>query len=195
MTLRYIYAEVSGQIRAASETPKDYANIYSVYEINTDVEEQNLGYTHYIYEGQLLAKPIRPSIYHIFDYTTKTWIDPRTLEDVKTIRKQYINEERLKANQAYFVFAGKQIAADPLSRSDIDATNGYVSLMGTLPDPWAGGWKTLDNTYVAIPNVDVWKLFYSSMVTQGTTNFIHAQDLKQQIDAATTIPEVEAVTW
>lgn len=36
--------------------------------------------THYIESGEVVSMPTRPSNNHVFDYTTKQWIDPRTNE-------------------------------------------------------------------------------------------------------------------
>lgn len=131
----------------------------------------------------------------VFDFKTKSWLALGLTEDVRSQRRDYINAERLKANQGSFTYAGKQISTDALARSDIDAVNGLVSLLGAMPPGWVGGWKALDNTYVSIPDVDSWKAFYGAMVSQGLSNFAHSQTLKAQIDAATTVEEVNAIVW
>lgn len=152
-------------------------------------------YYHDFATGTLVKIPIKPSNDHVFNYVTKQWEDQRTLEQVKRAADQRINAARLQANQTSFTYLGKEIAADPLSRSDIDAINGEVANAGAFPAGWPGGWKCIDNTYVAITTVDDWKAFYTAMVNQGLVNFAHAQTLKAQIAAATTIAEVEAVQW
>lgn len=44
----------------------------------------------------VVAMPPRPSTYHVFDYTNKTWVDARTIEDqkiiVKSLRNRYLDE-------------------------------------------------------------------------------------------------------
>lgn len=116
-----------------------------------------------------------------------------TLADLKAAKNAAINAARLKANQSNFTFAGKQIATDPLSRSDIDGAHGIIVATGTLPAGWPGGWKAADNTICQISDVPTWLAFYGAMVAQGTANFAHAQTLKAQLAAATTPEEVEAV--
>lgn len=117
------------------------------------------------------------------------------LPTLKAAKNEAINAARLAANHGTFPHAGKLIASDPLSRSDIDGINGYVSLFRTLPRDWPGGWKATDNTYVPIADVAAWKAFYTSMVAHGNANFAHAQTLKAQLAAATTAAEVEAIQW
>lgn len=145
--------------------------------------------------GALVTLPPRPSQHHVFNYATKQWEDPRTLADHKAVKNDAINEGRSRANQTSFTYEGKQIAVDQLSRGDIDGAHGDW-LIGNVPADWPGGWKTMDNTYVAIPDQATWFLFYKAMTAQGTANFVHAQTLKAQLAAATTPEEVEAVpSW
>lgn len=120
---------------------------------------------------------------------------PIDLAALKAAKNADINAARLAANFSTFQHAGKVIACDQLSRSDIDGTNGFVSLYGSLPPGWPGGWKAVDNTYVPISSVDDWKAFYSSMFAAGNANFAKAQDLKEQLEAATTPEEVQSITW
>lgn len=117
------------------------------------------------------------------------------LLSAKTQKNAEINEARLKANFSTFKHLDKTFACDQLSRSDIDGTNGFVSLYGSLPPGWPGGWKAVDNSYIPITSVNDWKAFYSSMFTQGNANFLHAQSLKTRLEQATTVQEVQAITW
>lgn len=117
------------------------------------------------------------------------------LNVVKEAKKMEINLARLSANQTSFTHATKEIACDPLSRGDIDGTQGYVINANALPAGWPGGWKTIDNSYVVISTVDDWKSFYTSMYMQGLYNFGKAQTLKTAVDNATTAAEVAAIGW
>lgn len=149
----------------------------------------------YYYTGyEFLQKPECPGPHHSWTKATG-WADLRNIEYVKAERRDYINKARSIANQASFTYDGKEIAADRLSRSDIDGVHGYITMVGSFPTGWPGGWKAMDNTYVQISTTAEWVSLYTAMVNQGTINFGKAQSLKQQIDAATTIAEVEAVVW
>lgn len=142
------------------------------------------------------AEPINPREWRVVDGALQPYTPPPpTLDQVKAAKNAEINAARLSANRGTFTFQGKEIACDELSRSDIDGANGIITLTGALPAGWPGGWKTVDNDYVAIPTVAVWTQFYAAMVAQGTANFTKAQTLKAQVAAATTAAEVEAVTW
>ncbi|MHB8123990.1 MAG: DUF4376 domain-containing protein [Desulfuromonadaceae bacterium] len=134
---------------------------------------------------------------HIGDFWDGSVFSSPTVDitALKLAKNADINAARLAANFSTFPHAGKAIACDQLSRSDIDGTNGFVSLYGTLPPGWPGGWKAVDNTYVPISSVDGWKAFYSSMFAAGNANFAKAQALKTQLEAATTAAEVQAIVW
>lgn len=114
---------------------------------------------------------------------------------LKAAKNEEINAARLAANFSTFTHAGKAIACDQLSRSDIDGTNGFVALYGALPPGWPGGWKAVDNTYVAIATVADWKAFYASMFAAGNANFARAQALKGLLAAADTAEAVAAIRW
>ena len=146
-------------------------------------------------KGEVAPSNHGPSHEHTFDWDVFEWRDKRTLSDMKIERSEIINQARAKANQSSFTYNGKQIAADRLSRSDIDAVLGAVTLNNEMPAGWLGGWKAMDNTYVSIPDVATWKVFYTAMVSQGTANFNHSQRLKARLEAATTNAEVEAIVW
>lgn len=120
---------------------------------------------------------------------------PPTLEQLKAAKNTQINAARLTANRGTFAHGGKTFACDELSRSDIDGVTSFVTLSGSLPPGWPGGWKAVDNTYLAISTVDEWRQFVASMVAAGNANFAHAQALKAQLAAATTAEEVAAITW
>lgn len=118
-----------------------------------------------------------------------------SIANLKTAKNNEINLARATANTSTFQYSGKTFACDQLSRSDIDGINGYVAIYAALPAGWPGVWKAVDNTYVLIPDVATWKLFYSAMVAAGNANFAHAQALKAQLAAATTAVEIAAVQW
>lgn len=117
------------------------------------------------------------------------------LAPLKLGKNAEITAARLVANRGSFDHSGKTFACDELSRSDIDGVNGFVSLTQSLPPGWPGGWKAVDNTYLAIANVAAWIAFYGAMVATGNAHFAKAQTLKTQLAAATTPEEIGAIQW
>lgn len=117
------------------------------------------------------------------------------LEARKSDKRAEINAARLAANFSTFTHAGKVFACDQLSRSDIDGTNGFVAIYDALPPGWPGGWKAVDNTYLPIATAADWKAFYSSMFATGSANFAKSQELKAQVESATTAEEINSIGW
>ncbi len=113
----------------------------------------------------------------------------------KSVKNLQINEWRMQANFTSFPHAGKHIACDELSRSDIDAVAGSISLTDAFPAGFPMGWKAIDNTYIALPDTDAFKAMYASMTAQGSTNFARSQALKAQVAAATSQAQLDALTW
>lgn len=134
--------------------------------------------------------------------TVRAAIVPPTAQDIaaelaaaKATKNTQINQWRATANQTSFTHSGKTIACDALSRSDIDAVANSIALTGSFPVGFPGAWKATDNTYIMLPDVDAFKAMHSSMTLQGTINFGHSQDLKAALAAATTVEQVNAITW
>jgi hypothetical protein len=155
-------------------------------------------------EANVAGWKVYPS-QHVIDWTGPTkfhklkwingdarWVDGRALEQLKAHKNAEINAARLAANRSYFVYLGKKVACDELSRSDIDAVNGVVTLLGIVP---IAQWKTIDNTYVPISDKAAWIQFYMAMVQQGQQNFDHAQSLKVRLEAAEDAESVAAIVW
>ena len=120
------------------------------------------------------------------------WVETASLVKLKADKNTYINSSRLVANRSTFTFSDRQVACDELSRSDIDAVNGVVSLLGSVP---ITEWKAVDNTYIPVPDKVTWVNFYLAMVQQGQQNFAKAQALKAQLADATTVEQVAAIVW
>jgi hypothetical protein len=122
-------------------------------------------------------------------------LPPKSIDQLKFDKNAEINAARLHANQSTFMHSGKVFACDKLSREDIDGINGRVATRGAFPDGWVGGWKAVDNTYIAITTIAQWNDFYDSMIAQGLANFAKSQSLKTSLAAATTAEQVAAITW
>ena len=188
-----IFEKATGKVLQITEGSEESFSGFATD--TTDYIESDMSGTMYVSDGQIFQATEAPSIYHIFNYATKQWEDPRTLDDLKAVKNIEINKARLQANQSSFTYGSYQISCDALSRSDIDGINGIVTLTDAMPVDWIGFWKTADNSYVAIPDAATWTLLYSAMVAQGQTNFAHAQELKALVASATTEAELDLIVW
>jgi hypothetical protein len=121
--------------------------------------------------------------------------DAQALSDQRTAKNDQINAWRAEANLSTFPHAGKQIACDALSRSDIDGVANNIALSGGFPSGFPMAWKATDNTFIQLADVDAFKAMYASMTAQGTENFNHAQALKARLAAASSPEEIAAIAW
>jgi len=125
-------------------------------------------------------------------------IEARSVVDIemmKAAKNEQINGWRAAANTSTFSHAGKDFDCDALSRSDIDGVANHVGLFQDFPTGFLGVWKAADNTMLEVPDVDAFRALYASMTAQGAANFMHSQELKAQLAAATTPEAVAAITW
>ncbi len=90
----------------------------------------------YVDAGAPIAMPPRPSDYHVFDYTTKQWVDPRTPETEWPL-------VRAKRNQLLQASDWTQLPDVPLATKDAWAA--YRQAMRDVtgqPDPFNIVWPT-----------------------------------------------------
>lgn len=181
---------VLGEHLVSPTTCFDVSNTTHTLQVVEANPEYVAGYWKYV-EGSW-----QPIIQEAWDTYKQTVVSDK-LAKAKIAKLALINEWRLRANEVSFVFNGKHIAADITSKFDIVITHGEVLSLGTMPPSWSSisGWKTMDNSYVAIPDVATWKTFHTALFNQGLTNFAYAQSLKAAVTAATTVDQVESIKW
>lgn len=196
MTKWYIYNEAGIFTGGSVDCPESHLdqNVpegYGCYMGEVDPLSQRID----IESGELMEyQPPQPSANHQWT-EQKRWVYVDTLEDIKIKKQAAITAAYLLANVTSFTFQGKEIQANEHSMKQIYITDSGITRRGGLKPNWLGFWKTLDNSYVAIPDVATWNAFYDSIEETGTANYLKAQVKKARISAATTIEEVDAITW
>lgn len=134
-------------------------------------------------------------VWAVVDTGRLAQITNETLSQLKTAKNLQINEWRSQANRSTFPYAGKVIACDELSRSDIDAVAGSVAMNNAFPAGFPNAWKATDNSYISLPDIAAFKAMYNAMTLQGTLNFAHSQQLKTALASAQTAQEIDAIKW
>lgn len=114
---------------------------------------------------------------------------------LKAQKNDEINHARADANSTSFVHAGHTISCDQLSRGDIDGQANHIALFGEFTPDFPGLWKTEDNEYIPMPNVEAFKAMYQSMTIAGTANFNRSQALKEELADAETAEEISQIVW
>lgn len=85
--------------------------------------------------GWVTPPPKPEGIWYTFDYVSKQWIDPRSLDDVKTQKWEEIKAQRDQLEFGGFVFDGHLYDSDQVSQSRImGAAAAGIDQIWTLAD-------------------------------------------------------------
>ncbi|QOW45801.1 MULTISPECIES: DUF4376 domain-containing protein [Acinetobacter] len=71
------------------------------------------------YAGWWRKMPEQPSLFHIFDYESKTWVDQRSIEQIKDQKWSEIKTEREATEYGGFSFLDHVFDSNPVSQSRI----------------------------------------------------------------------------
>lgn len=117
-----------------------------------------------------------------------------TLEEVKAAKRSGINNTRNTLETTGFNYNGKTFDSDQRSadRIQVAALAAQAALMAG--QPFSIDWTTADNSTVTLDALGVLGMLQTFAV-HGATLHETAKALKAQADAATTIEEVEAISW
>lgn len=75
----YVYNN-SGKILTRALAPLQEVRIVHPLENIIELPENVDDSLYYIFDSNLVEKPPKPSEYHVFNYSTKQWEDPRTID-------------------------------------------------------------------------------------------------------------------
>lgn len=147
-------------------------------------------------DGVFSPKPEMPGRFHVFDEEQFAWILPSDhIETAKESAKERINAAWKHAEQQPFLAYGKTFDADDKAVQRIlGAAQGALvaKLLGVAMSPIE--WTCADNSKLLM---DVDMLATVPIVVAQAADTLHrrCRTLKAQIDAATTIDQIDAVVW
>lgn len=198
MKIYAIYNKITGQIIQSCQTI-DYESLAPILNNNVDAIEcstfiESDKFYVDVNTNTFVEFPPKPASYYTWDWSTHTWIDPRTLQQVKDEKWEQIKHDRDAAIAAPLSTSYGVFDADANSRANIANAVLYLQTLEQQGTPGTVDWTLADNTTIT--------LNYQEMSTVGLllgqrTNSAYdtARALRAQIDAATTIAEVEAIHW
>ena len=128
------------------------------------------------------------------NYTTKQRIDPRTLDDHKSAKWKEIKRQRDVAEFATFTYNNMEFDGDLDAQRRLTA---YISVSKSsiaAGQPFEAEFTLANNTNVTLTAQDFVGIELAKVQAVAAT-FNHASALRAQIDAATTVQEVEDITW
>lgn len=118
-------------------------------------------------------------------------IDFRNLSQAKSEAWNALKTEREIRMKGTFTHAGHTFDIDPvnLSGASIDAREAIIA-----GEPWTQMWVLADNSVITLTAAEMIALARAAK-TVVSNLWATSQYLRGLIEAATTIPEVEAITW
>lgn len=149
---------------------------------------------YYISNYRPVEIPPQPSPAHVFDYATKTWIDPRTIADLRAEAWARIKSARDAAERGGMTFDGSTFDTDVLSQQRIAGAVQMAQLALAAGTPWSIEWTLLDNT---VRSLDANQMIGVgvALATHINAQHVKARGLRALIDAATTLEQLEAIQW
>ena len=142
----------------------------------------------YVQNGEVI-KIVAPSESHQFDYVIKTWV--LNLSEAKTQAKDRITKARDTEESNGFVAYGKVFDSDLAAIQRISVA---VQAANAVGESFTVVWTCKDNTTITLDHAQTLAL-PAFMADVANTLHIKARSLKDQIEAATTLEEINAIVW
>ena len=142
------------------------------------------------------VKPAQPDKYHVFNYVTKQWIDPRTLDDLKATKWEEVKRWRADATVApqlvtrFGVFDGDAAGVNNIKSAVLGLRE--AAAIGAAPSTIT--WTLYDNSAVELTPNELSEVAVM-LLARGNVAHVRARVLRLQIEAATTAAELDALAW
>lgn len=147
----------------------------------------------YVHDGALVKFPYKPSSKHVFNFSSKQWEDPRTLDDFKAEKWGQAKAHRDAAEFGLFEWAGHSFDGDEAAQRRINlAVMGAQAALIAGDTAWSVDWTLADNTSLTLSASDM-----IGVANALGANIAQAHALarvkRQQIEAAQTVAELDAL--
>lgn len=172
--------------------------------VHTDVVLEGIGTnsTHYVSNGnivaytgpQLAAKAAIPPYPAAWDNSAFAWIDQRSLDDAKAATWAAVKTGRDAELYDSFVWDGSRFDSDQVSQTRIQGAVQLATIALSQGQNISIDWTLYDNTTRTLSATDFVQLGVA-LGTFVTTLFAAGVTLRDQIVAATTVQQVDAIKW
>ena len=177
----------------AAFTSGDYYNSLLCQEFDYSMQDAVAIATLYWKEGWR-TRPDKPFPIFVWDNELEQWVDPRTLQDFKTAQWAKVKQARALAESAGFTYDGSVFDSDAQSQARINGAVTLALIAKQANQPYTITWTLKDGTLRTL-SADEMIAVGLALGTHVQTGFNKGQQLQQQINAATTKEEIEAITW
>ena len=145
--------------------------------------------THYIQNGVAVEKPEQISPSHEWDWPTFSWV--LNLSTAKAQAKDRITTARNRAVASGFTAFGKVFDSDSTAVQRISVG---VQAANAVGESFTVEWTCADNSTITL-DYAMMQALPAFMADVANTLHVKARTLKDQIDLATTLEEVQTITW
>jgi len=152
--------------------------------------------TLFLQDGKIIEvhRGVQPATYFVFNYTTKQWEDPRTLDDLKAAQWAKIKAAREAAINAPLETPYGTVDSGPDDRGNITDAVMLLQTMESLGTPITIEFTMFDNTPITLTTAQM--VHIGLLLGQKVqAAYVRSQACRAAINAATTKEEVEAVVW
>lgn len=137
------------------------------------------------YKGWWVDLPKSPSSFHTFDYQSKQWVGPRSLDEIKAQKWEEIKSQRDQIEFGGFEFDGNIYDSDQVSQGRI---------MGAAAAEVDQTWTLADNSTVELTAQQL-KELYAALQAHIAGVHERGRIARQKIETALTYEEIEAVNF
>lgn len=146
----------------------------------------------YVVAGEYHQIPPQPSSIHIFNYDTKQWEDPRTLNDFKADKWAQVKACRDAQEFGPFSWGALTFDGDAESKSRLSLAAMAAQAAIASGQVWEVDWTLADNSTVTLSATDVIGVV-QSMGANITAAHQNARIKRAAIEASQTIEELDAI--
>lgn len=146
----------------------------------------------YMLDGCFNPLPARPTQHHEFDYATKQWVDPRTLDDLKAEKWAAVKAARDAQEFGPFSWGALTFDGDAESKSRLSLAAMAAQAAIASGQVWEVDWTLADNSTVTLSATDVIGVV-QSMGANITAAHQNARIKRAAIEASQTIEELDAI--
>lgn len=138
--------------------------------------------------------PIQPDPEFVFDWVTKTWTDPRGLQQLKDAKWEQLKVAREEEKVSPLVTPYGILDADPQSQKNITDAIMMLQTLNSLKQPGTVNFTMHDNS---VQVMDLTKMVTIGLTLGQRTQALQAKgtSLRAILDKATTKEQINAIIW
>lgn len=133
-----------------------------------------------------------PGSSYRWDRTTESWVPD--LEKAKTTKLQELKKSRNLKESGGFAWDGSVFDSDPQSQLRLQGAVQLAQMSAASSTPFSIEWTLKDNTVRTLSGSD---MIAVGLALAGHITAVHElyRDLKNEVDTATTVQQVDSISW